>query len=145
MDPLARHARNILLLALLLMLSCAGALTTRALAADNPGSIGLQVVPLAGGELVVQKVLPGSPAEKAGIRPGDMIVQIGRTPLAGSDFAEVVARQLWGKEGSVVDIFYLRPGQPGRASVKLRRVAADPRLIISPAAGDPGQPGKEKP
>lgn len=131
--------------ALFAVLVCWAVLPIAAAAAEKAGTVGLQVVPLAGGELVVQKVVPGSPAAKAGIRPGDMIVQIGRTPLAGSDFAEVVARQLWGREGSLVDIFYLRPGQAGRASAKLRRSAADPRLIVSPTAADAGQTTKEKP
>jgi C-terminal processing protease CtpA/Prc len=97
------------------------------------GSVGLQVVPTATGELVVLQVPTGTPAASAGVKPGDLIVQVDDFPLAGSDFAEVVAQRLWGTEGSQVVIHYLRPGETGRKSVVLRRAAADPKLTVSPA------------
>ena len=106
-----------------------------AAAADNAsklGSVGLQVVPIATGELVVLQVAAGAPASKSGLKPGDLVVQIDDFPLAGSDFAEVVSKHLWGVEGSAVVIHYLRPGETGRKSVTLRRAAADPKLTVSP-------------
>jgi carboxyl-terminal processing protease len=87
------------------------------------GSIGLQVVPTAKGELVVLNVVPGAPAEAAGLLPGDLIVQVDDFALVGSDFAEVVPRYLWGPVGSSVTIVYLRPGESGRHSLTLQRAA----------------------
>lgn len=120
---------------------------TWALAEDKGklGSVGLQVVPTASGELVVLSISPGAPAAASGIRPGDLIVRIADFSLAGSDFADVVSRHLWGPEGSQVVIHYLRPGEAGRKSVTLTRAATDPRLTVSPAVRN-GAPVKgEKP
>jgi carboxyl-terminal processing protease len=101
--------------------------------AGKLGSVGIQVVPTATGELAVLQVPPGTPAAAAGIRSGDLIVQLDDFPLAGSDFAEIVSKRLWGAEGSRVVIHYLRPGETGRKSATLRRAAADPKLTVSPA------------
>lgn len=98
------------------------------------GSVGLQVVPTATGELVVLQVPAGTPAAASGIRPGDLIIKIGDLSLSGSNFADVVAKHLWGPEGSRVVIQFLRPGEAGRHTVTLQRGAADPRLTMSPAA-----------
>lgn len=97
------------------------------------GSVGLQVVPTATGELVVLQIPSNTPATSSGMRPGDLIVQINDLPLSGSDFAEVVSHHLWGAEGSQVVIHYLRPGETGRKSTILRRAAADPKLTVTPA------------
>ncbi|HEY7746180.1 MAG TPA: PDZ domain-containing protein [Desulfuromonadales bacterium] len=96
------------------------------------GSVGLQVVPTAKGDLVVLNVVPGAPAETAGLLPGDLIVQVDDFTLAGSDFAEVVPRYLWGQVGSSVTITYLRPGVPGRHTLILQRAA------LTPVAPPPG-------
>jgi len=112
--------------------------------ASRLGSVGLQVVPVATGELVVVQLPEGAPAARAGLRPGDLLVQIDDFPLAGSDFAEVVAKRLWGEEGSTVTIHYLRPGVVGRKTLTLRRAAAAPKLTVSPAVGNgvPAQGGE---
>lgn len=36
---------------------------------------------------VITEVLPGSPAAEAGLRPGDVIVEVDRKPVASSDDA----------------------------------------------------------
>ena len=108
------------------------------------GSVGLQVVPVATGELVVLQLLEGTPSARSGLKPGDLLVQIDDFPLAGSDFADVVSKRLWGVEGTTVVIHYLRPGEIGRKAVTLRRAAADPKLTVSPAVrnGPPTKGGK---
>jgi C-terminal processing protease CtpA/Prc len=120
-----------------LLLNCSvllvAALATGGDNASRLGSVGLQVVPVASGELVVLQVPAGTPAARADIKAGDLIVQIDDLPLAGSDFADVVAQHLWGVEGSSVTIHYLRPGVSGRKTITLRRALADPKLTVSPA------------
>ena len=96
------------------------------------GSVGIQVVPTATGELAVLQVPAGSPAATAGIRPGDLVVRLDDHVLAGSDFAEVVSKYLWGAEGSLITLHYLRPGDAGRKSAVLRRVPGEPKLTVSP-------------
>lgn len=121
------------LLLFCLVLGQAGSVLAAGKDSSRLGSVGLQVVPTATGELAVLQVPAGTPAATSGIRPGDLIVKIGDLPLAGSDFADVVAKHLWGPEGSRVVIQFLRPGEAGRHTVTLQRGAADPRLTVSPA------------
>ncbi|HYL99871.1 MAG TPA: PDZ domain-containing protein, partial [Blastocatellia bacterium] len=60
---------------------------------------------------LVQSVVPGSPAEEAGLKPGDRIVAIFGTPLQGEDsLARVWAQH---KPGDQVQLTVLRPGNPG--------------------------------
>ena len=139
-----------LLLVIILSVWCCLGTPGQLLAAESGGklgSVGLQIVPTATGELVVLQIPAGTPAASSGMRPGDLIVQVGDYPLAGSDFAEIVSRHLWGAEGSQVIIHYLRPGEKGRKSATLRRGAADPKLTVTPAArngvGTPKQGGQK--
>lgn len=122
------------LLVFCLVFGQAGSVLAAGKDSSRLGSVGLQVVPTATGELAVLQVPAGTPAAASGIRPGDLIVKIGDLPLAGSDFADVVAKHLWGPEGSRVVIQFLRPGEAGRHTVTLQRGVADPRLTVSPAA-----------
>lgn len=109
------------------------------------GTVGLQVVPAATGELLVLQIPEGTPAAQAGMRPGDMIVQIDEYPLAGSAFADVVAQRLWGEEGSPLVLYYLRPGEAGRKTVTLRRGADAPKLTVTPAMhGKPAAQGGKR-
>jgi len=87
------------------------------------GSIGLQVVPIATGELVVLSVIPGSPADQERLLPGDLIVQVDGTPLLGSDFQQVVRTKLWGEVGTRVEIEFMRPGKVGLHRKILTRAA----------------------
>jgi C-terminal processing protease CtpA/Prc len=103
-------------------------------AADRAaGSLGLQVVPTAKGELVVLNVVEGAPGAAAGLQAGDLIVQVGDFVLAGSDFAEVVPRYLWGPVGSSVTIVYLRPGEAGRHTLTMQR--AELKKDVAPPPG----------
>jgi C-terminal processing protease CtpA/Prc len=112
-----------LVLAGLLLLAAPSALYA---AEKAHGSVGLHVVPTAKGDLVVLNVVPGAPAQIAGLQPGDLIIQVDDFVLAGSDFSEVVPRYLWGPVGSSVTIIYLRPGEPGRHTLTLKRAALKP-------------------
>ncbi len=91
--------------------------------AEKPfGGVGLQVVPVDGGEIVVLKVVAGSSAAAAGIKPGDLIVSVDGFALKGSDFSEIVSKRLWGEIGSSVQLRYLRPGLAGERTATCRRL-----------------------
>jgi len=64
-------------------------------------------------------VKPASPAEKAGLKAGDILVQFGDKPIKNLyDFTDALRRS---KVGDVVDVTVLRAGQPVKASVKLEQ------------------------
>ncbi|MBZ5703747.1 MAG: M28 family peptidase [Acidobacteriia bacterium] len=64
-------------------------------------------------------VRPGSPAAKAGLKAGDVLVQFGDKPIKNLyDFTDALRRS---KVGDVVEVKVLRDGQPITASVKLEQ------------------------
>jgi Peptidase family M28/PDZ domain/PA domain len=64
-------------------------------------------------------VKPNSPAAKAGLRAGDILVQFGDKPIKNLyDFTDALRRS---KVGDVVDVKVMRDGQPVTASVKLEQ------------------------
>ena len=88
-----------------------------------PGGVGLQVVPIASGEIVVIAVLSKSPADKAKLRPGDLIIAVDGVALRGRKFTDVTKNQLWGKAGTKVKLTWQRPGVAGKKSAQLVRAA----------------------
>ncbi len=102
-------------------------LAVSAAAEKMQAGIGLAVVPTAEGELVVLKVVADTPAFLAGMRAGDLIVQVDDFPLHGSDFAEVTSRYLRGEADTPVTLKYLRPGEKEVHTVTLQRIPFDPR------------------
>ena len=89
-------------------------LDARALGAEREawrgsfGGVGLEVE---SGDGVVRIVasMPGTPAARAGLRPGDLIVRIDDQPLAGVPLAEAIAR-MRGEPGTPVVITVRRTG-----------------------------------
>jgi len=64
-------------------------------------------------------VRPGSPADKAGLKAGDVLVQFGNKPINNLyDFTDALRRS---KVGDVVEVKVLRDGKPVTASVKLEQ------------------------
>jgi Peptidase family M28/PDZ domain/PA domain len=64
-------------------------------------------------------VKPGSPAAKAGLKAGDVLIQFGDKPIKNLyDFTDALRRS---KIGEVVEVKVLRDGQPVTASVKLEQ------------------------
>ncbi len=96
---------------------------------DNPhlSGIGIDIKVQPQG-LLVQDVFQGSPAEKAGLTRGDIILQVGSTSLANRslDFA---ASHIKGRAGTSVTLLVLRGDQ--RRTIIVRR--AD--LVVPVAAG----------
>lgn len=66
---------------------------------------------------VVASVMPGSPADQAGLQVGDVITRFGDQTIAES--SDLVAAVQAGKVGDRVELTYLRNGQERRATVTL--------------------------
>ncbi len=79
------------------------------------------------GRAIVVSTIPDSPADQAGLRPGDILVGIDTTAISGGRL-ETAARLLEGKPGSTVTLRLRREGAP--ISVDLHRgTSVDPPAI----------------
>jgi len=87
------------------------------------------------GAIVIQEVVPGSPAEEAGVKTGDILLSLGDVAVDHPDFG-VRFRERFGKsEGDSLPIRVRRGADtlslPGRVRLGTR---AEPRLEADPAA-----------
>jgi sigma-B regulation protein RsbU (phosphoserine phosphatase) len=78
--------------------------------------------------VTIKRVLPGSPAESAGLRAEDRILTVGGYPQHSIAAAPAVAR---GKPGDVVAIVIQRPGVKDPLTVKVILEAAPPRTPLT--------------
>lgn len=99
--------------------------------------LGVELKSAADGLLVVH-VIPGSPAERAGIRAGDHLVGVGGRSIAGLSVDEA-AHLLQGPEGSLATLAILRAPAPARAVTVRREHVEVPSIeqvrMIDQAAG----------
>jgi serine protease Do len=91
------------------------------------GSIGIQFRPNLSGAInriygfkngvLVQQVQPGGPADKGGLKPGDIITHIDGRPIKdGDDLVNEIASR---KPGSSIRLGFLRDGKPTDATVTI--------------------------
>jgi len=80
--------------------------------------------------LLVVHVIPGSPAERAGIRAGDHVVGVGGRALAGMGVDEA-AHLLQGPEGSLATLAILRAPAPARAITVRREHVEVPSVEVA--------------
>ena len=83
------------------------------------GGLGLEVEAAEGAVRVVAPV-PDSPAWKAGVQSGDLIVRVDDLPMAGVPLADAIAR-MRGQPGTPITITIRRSGQPQEFTVALTR------------------------
>ena len=99
--------------------------------------LGVELKSAADGLLVVH-VIPGSPAERAGIRAGDHLVGVGGRSIGGMGVDEA-AHLLQGPEGSLVTLAILRAPAPARAVTVRREHVEVPSIeqvrMLDPVAG----------
>jgi carboxyl-terminal processing protease len=99
--------------------------------------LGVELKSAADGLLVVH-VIPGSPAERSGIRAGDHLVGVGAQSIGGMSVDEA-AHLLQGPEGSLVTLAILRAPAPARAVTVRREHVEVPSVehirMLDPAAG----------
>ena len=96
--------------------------------------------------VLVQEVQPGGPADKAGLKPGDIITAIdGRAIKDGNDLVDEIASR---RPGSTARLGYMRDGKPGDTTVTIgdrEKVFADLGNNQNQAApGNEGDAGEAK-
>lgn len=87
------------------------------------------------GRVVIVTPIDGSPAERAGLRPGDVIVSVDGEQVAGMDIEEVVAR-VTGPAGTTVRLTILggSTGETREVTITRARIALE-SLTWQPIAG----------
>ena len=78
------------------------------------------------GQIVIYRPIEGSPADKAGIKAGDVIVEVDRKPVAGMRVDDVV-KKIRGPRGTKVELTIRRKGE-----AKLLQISIVRDLITSP-------------
>jgi carboxyl-terminal processing protease len=98
------------------------------------GGIGVMIEPdPAGGFIRISYVLPGTPAERAGIRVGDVIVAVGASSTKGLS-VEAASGLLRGKAGTVVSLAVRRSG--AASTVSITREDVQPPTVIFKMVSD---------
>jgi carboxyl-terminal processing protease len=85
----------------------------------NYAGLGIEV-DLRDGWLIVVAPLPGGPAERAGLQPGDRIIEIGRKSTKGWT-SEEASKALRGRAGTTVTLKVERPGVSAPIDLTLQR------------------------
>jgi membrane-associated protease RseP (regulator of RpoE activity) len=97
---------------ILLLIIAIYSLSINAVAQGGPngfGGVGMSITMLED-RIVVDSVIPDSPAARAGIKSGDQLSQINGEPISGKSLEDVVSK-IRGKEGTNVAINLKRDGQ----------------------------------
>ncbi|HEY0972737.1 MAG TPA: S41 family peptidase [Gemmatimonadales bacterium] len=84
------------------------------------GGLGMQIEEVVGRGVSVMKVFPNTPAERAGVQAGDIIVGIDTANARGFKSAEVSDR-LKGEPGTSVLVTFARPAVPQPIKVEMER------------------------
>lgn len=95
----------------------------------NYSGVGLEVN-TEGGKVVVVAAIEGTPAERAGLRPGDVILSIDGVALEAESLGETINR-MRGKPGTRVDLAVARESEPGPLEFKLIRSHVQVRSVRS--------------
>lgn len=81
-------------------------------------------------EIVVVTPISGSPAEKAGIRPGDRIVAVNGEPTSGKGLNEVVSK-IRGPRGTRVRVSVVHKGETTAIELEITRAEVKTRSVAS--------------
>jgi C-terminal processing protease CtpA/Prc len=85
------------------------------------GEIGIKLKELKEGQPVVIGVIKGGPADLKGVRPGDVITHISRTPTTQIPFEDINKQYLIGDIGSKVELVIRRFGTFAPLEFKINR------------------------
>ncbi len=91
--------------------------------------LGVQLVSLRKRGMVVREVVPGSPAARAGLRPGDELERVGEIEVVDGNWADAFHRRYAESIGSPIAIVYRQGGAEVERRVKVgQRVRYEHRL-----------------
>ena len=103
----------------------------------NYGGIGLEVS-MEDGFIRIISPMDGTPAEKAGVKPGDLIVQLNDQPIKGMSLGDAIDA-MRGEPGSTVRLTLVREGTAKPFEVSLTReiiaVASVRQRVLDPGYG----------
>ena len=98
----------------------------RAMTEETEGvycGIGVQVSQnLETGIITILRVFPGSPAEEAGLKKGDILYKVGALDVYDQELDTLVSQYIRGEEGTFVDLTVLRDDEEISATVERRMV-----------------------
>jgi len=94
----------------------------------NFGGVGIDGIPLPGGQIRIGQLVNGGPAQAAGIRVGDIITHIDGKATLGSDFQTMVNKRLRGIAGSQVVLKIRREGEERLLTFTLKRR----QIVVTP-------------
>jgi carboxyl-terminal processing protease len=86
-------------------------------------------------QLVILAPIPGSPAEKAGIRAGDSILEIDGKPTAGMSLTEAVLL-VRGPKGTSVSLLILHQGETEPVEIEIERAEVEVNSVYFEMRGD---------
>jgi carboxyl-terminal processing protease len=90
------------------------------------GGIGVHMLPQ-NGDLIIARVMPGTPSERAGLRQGDRITHINGRSIRSLSF-EVVTARIRGLAGSIVRLTIKRGSTPNEKELEFAITRADIRI-----------------
>lgn len=102
---------------------------------DNFSGIGASVrlkdtsQPSKGGGLVIVEVFPGSPAQKAGVQPGDVVIKVDGRDITGKGLDAV--QLIRGPKGTQVTLTVEREGAPQPIDITVTRGEIEQQIISS--------------
>ena len=103
----------------------------------NYGGVGLEVS-MEDGFVRIISPMDGTPAEKAGVKPGDLIVQLNDQPIKGMSLGDAIDA-MRGEPGSTVRLTLVREGTAKPFEVSLTReiiaVASVRQRVLDPGYG----------
>ncbi|WP_134686890.1 S41 family peptidase [Brevibacillus migulae] len=89
-------------------------------------------------QLIIREVFPNSPAETAGLQPGDHLIAADGKDLKGKSFEDAYTL-LQGKEGTEAVLTIFRPKENATKEFKVKRaVLSIPEVVSKPFQGDIG-------
>ena len=92
---------------------------------DSYVGIGVVVSLNKNDQIEVISPFEGSSAYEAGVKPGDIIVNVDDEEFSGSSMEEAIAKIKGGKEGTTVKIKFMRDGKPIEMTIERRRVSSE--------------------
>jgi carboxyl-terminal processing protease len=93
------------------------------------GGLGIEVT-MENGLIKVITPIDDTPAQKAGVKPGDFIIRLDETPVKGMTLRDAV-NKMRGKKGSLIDLTIIRTGEDKPLQITVERDIIQVKSIVS--------------